>query len=511
MPENPPADVLDLDLPAAQERLEAIRGELETLGSNNKDLSDEDDARFADLVREHDRTDKHYRTLKREEDLRRIQKTFDRGAARVEYGSSPDAMDRDPVGDPRSIERNRFARGSGADPFDLTNVRTFDRTQEQVGAELRERALSAIERMYGMTAPVREAATKIVEQYDNHSATISRHALLTGSPEYLSAWVKMARYGPQAAQLEDGERTAVTRAMSLADAGGGYLVPFQMDPTVIITSSGSLNDIRQAARTVVATGDVWYGVSAGEVAWSYDAEAAAVSDDTPTFAQPAINIHMARGFVPISIQAMQDEANVTAEVGRLLAFGKDTLEATKFTLGSGTGEPQGLITAISATDGTGSDRTVDVATANTIAVGDIYALHDALPGRWRRAASFLANNVIYSRVRALDTAGGASLWTTLGNERPGQLIGRPALEAEAMDSTLTPLANDYVMLFGDMSAYVIADRIGMQVELIPHLFDPTGAGPGGGMPTGQRGWFAYVRNGAGVVNTNAFRLLNAPG
>ena len=67
--------------------------------------------------------------------------------------------------------------------------------------------------------------------------------------------------------LTDAEQ----RAMSLTDNAGGYLVPFQLDPTVIVTSNGSVNDIRQAARTVVATGDVWNGVSAGAVSWSWDA------------------------------------------------------------------------------------------------------------------------------------------------------------------------------------------------------------------------------------------------
>ena len=92
------------------------------------------------------------------------------------------------------------------------------------------------------------------------------------------------------------------RAMSLTDSAGGYLVPFQLDPTVIITSSGSRNDIRMVARQVVATGDTWNGVSSGAVSWSWDAEAAQVSDDTTTFAQPSIPVYKASGFVPISLR-----------------------------------------------------------------------------------------------------------------------------------------------------------------------------------------------------------------
>ena len=85
---------------------------------------------------------------------------------------------------------------------------------------------------------------------------------------------------------------------------------------------------------VLATGDVWNGVAAGAVSWSYDAEAAEVSDDAPAFTQPSIPIYKAAGFVPISYEAFADAANITQEVGRLLAFGKDTLEASTFAVGS---------------------------------------------------------------------------------------------------------------------------------------------------------------------------------
>ena len=31
------------------------------------------------------------------------------------------------------------------------------------------------------------------------------------------------------------------RAMSLTDSAGGYLIPFQLDPAVLITANGSVN------------------------------------------------------------------------------------------------------------------------------------------------------------------------------------------------------------------------------------------------------------------------------
>ena len=80
------------------------------------------------------------------------------------------------------------------------------------------------------------------------------------------------------------------------------------------------------------------------------------------------------------------------------------------------------------------------------------------------------------------------MWTTLGNDVPINLLGKPAYEAEAMDGAIAT-GDDYVLVYGDFS-YVIADRIGTTVEFIPHLF---GANQ---RPTGQRGWYAYFRAGS---------------
>jgi HK97 family phage major capsid protein len=354
--------------------------------------------------------------------------------------------------------------------------------------------------MPAATDRVRSAATDLVEQHDAEDGRLAQLALALSEPTYLRAFARKAR-DPLGAELDDDERRAVSRmqqfarALSLTDSAGGYLVPFQLDPTVIITANGSVNQIRQAARTVVATGDVWNGVAAGAVSWSYDAEAAEVSDDAPAFTQPSIPIYKAAGFVPISYEAFADAANITQEVGRLLAFGKDTLEASAFAVGSGIGQPTGVVTGL-----VGSGSIVATATQDTLALADVYSVHDALPARYRANSSWLANNLIYSRIRQFDT----ELWGELREERLRTLLGRPVFEAEDMDGTLTASTTNYVAIIGDFQqGYVIADRIGTTVELIPHLFGSNRR------PTGQRGWYAHIRHGAAVVDTGAFRMLNA--
>jgi HK97 family phage major capsid protein len=324
--------------------------------------------------------------------------------------------------------------------------------------------------------------------------------LATSSPAYLRAWSKLARNNGHSLTPEEQRSIEQVRAMSLTDAAGGFLVPFQLDPTVIVTSAGSRNDIRQVARTVVATGDVWNGVSSANVSWSWDAEAAEVSDDSTTFAQPSIPNYKAAGFVPISIEALEDEQNVTQEVGRLLAGGKQDLEAVAFITGAGGTQPTGIVTALA---GTASE--INAATDDVFALADVYTVQGALPARYRANASWLANNLIYNKIRQFDTSGGGGFWTNLNADRPPQLFGRSALEAEAMDGTITVAGavSNYVLIFGDFSNYVITDRIGMSVEFIPHLFHT-----GNNRPSGSRGWYAYYRTGADSVNDDGFRMLD---
>ena len=145
------------------------------------------------------------------------------------------------------------------------------------------------------------------------------------------------------------------------------------------------------------------------------------------------------------------------------------------------------------------------ATDDAFALADVYTLQAALPARYRANASWLANNAIYNKIRQFDTAGGNGLWAQLGDGRPPVLLGRPVLEAEAMDGTLTTsgaVAN-YIAIYGDLSNFVITDRIGMSVEFIPHLFHTSN-----NRPSGQRGWFARYRTGSDSVNDGGMRLLN---
>jgi HK97 family phage major capsid protein len=79
-------------------------------------------------------------------------------------------------------------------------------------------------------------------------------------------------------------------------------------------------------------------------------------------------------------------------------------------------------------------------------------------------------------------------------------MGRPVREWSTMVNTTT--TGSRVLVLGDFQNYLIADRIGATIELVPHLFGATNR-----FPSGQRGLYFYWRTGTVVTVANGFRYL----
>jgi HK97 family phage major capsid protein len=273
--------------------------------------------------------------------------------------------------------------------------------------------------------------------------------------------------------------------------------PLVIDPTILLSSSDSINPLRQISRVVQTTSDTWNGVTSAGVTAEWLSEAAEAADASPTLAQPSIPVFKQSAFIPFSYEIGMDAMNFTTEVGKLLSDGLDQLSASAFTTGTGTGQPAGIVTALVA-----SSPTVVVPTvgANLLASGDVYALQNSLPPRFQANAQWAANLSILNELRQMETTAGALKFPGLQNVPP-VLLGRNANELSNADGTYGSGEN-YVLIYGDFSNFVIVDRWPSTLELIPNL---VGANR---RPTGQRGLFLWARVGSDSVVDNAFRVLN---
>ncbi|MGJ6126314.1 phage major capsid protein [Mycolicibacterium sp. Y3] len=400
-----------------------------------------------------------------------------------------------------SYQRSSDRVGATQDPWDTSDLESraaFGHDRSSIGKELRERARDAIERMPHATDKVREAATQFVDRDDPAKGNaVSNLVLATSSERYCDAFVQLIRSKGNMAILPAADQEIMARAMSLTDTAGGFVVPFQLDPTIILTANGSANQVRQIARVVQATGDVWHGVSSAGISGSWDGEAEEVSDDSPTVEQPGIPVHKYQAFIELTHELQMDAPTLANDISRLIAFDKDAKESIAHVTGSGSGQPTGIITAL-----TGGSSVVPSGTTDTLAVSDVYELDGALPQRYAANGSWLAHRRIYNKIRQLDTAGGNALWGQLGEGRKSELLGRPDYISEAMDQAVNLTQDNLVLLFGDFQNYVVVDRLGTTMSYIPHLFGSNGR------PTGKAGWHAWFRGGGDSVNDGAFRLLN---
>ncbi|VBA60496.1 phage major capsid protein [Mycobacterium attenuatum] len=374
----------------------------------------------------------------------------------------------------------------------------------------RDRAMRVLERaVRGGTMQARGAETveRLVTTGAPQSRSwASRWAAAAGDQNYLRAFAKKVA-NPEMGQTlwtaEEAEawraaaQVQAERAMGAVDVTGGFLIPAQLDPAILLSSSGSVNPLRQMARVVQTIGDVWHGVSSEGVTAEWLDEAAEVADASPTLSQPAVPCYKGAAWVPFSIEIEGDGAGFVTEVSRLLLDSVEQLTAAAYVGGSGTGQPTGFIPALTevatyAVSGVGSE---------TVVAADAYALQSALPARFQPNSAFAANLTTINVLRQAETAAGALKFPAL-QDNPPMLCGRRMWEVSNMDTVNAAVtATSYPLVLGDWSQFLITDRVGSTVELVPHVF---GAGR---RPTGQRGFFAWFRTGSDVLVDNAFRVL----
>jgi HK97 family phage major capsid protein len=400
-----------------------------------------------------------------------------------------------------AFNTNKGGKARGEDIYDLSTVRSSFSDPGMQRQELRDRALRSVEgsRLGGDSQEAaQDNVAFLIDERDQEDGRLARYLLATGSPTYKRAFGKYLQSG-DTTRMDRAEQSAwqaaqaAERAMSLTGSAGGFAVPYQLDPTVLNTSNGVVNPIRQISRIEQITVDEWRGVTSAGITASYAAEATETTDNSPTLAQPTVTTEKAQAFVPFSIEVGQDWPQLQAQMNTLLADAKDTLEAGKFVSGTGTNEPFGVLT--------GTTTTIAAATGLTLTLANVYSLLTALPPRYRANGSFLGDLAILVRIRQMDTAGSqTAVWADgLQADTPARLLGKPVYEASEMAETITN--GTKILVFGDFSRYLIVDRVGMNVELIPHLLGANRR------PTGERGLYCYWRNGAKVLDANAFRAI----
>jgi HK97 family phage major capsid protein len=392
--------------------------------------------------------------------------------------------------------------GEGPDPREALNRGRRDGSDPRLRRD-RDGGLRAIERHKDILSS--EAGDRLEEVVRNRDprGIGARYLDAVADDSYTSAFGKLVadpmtghlRFSPR--EVEAVRRVSAVqeeRTALAVDAGaqGQFAIPFTLDPSVLLSSAGVISPIRQIARSESIVTDVWKGVSSAGITAGFAAEATEASDNAPVLAQPTVDTAKAFAFVPFSIEIGQDWNSLQSEMARLFADAKNVLEATAFLTGTGTDQPKGVLTGLTTT------QRVQTATTNVYALADVYSLKQALPARFVSGASWTQHPGNLDR--AFRFVGGNSTEPIFYPTRDGRILGIPTYEWSTMTSTMA--TTNKVAIYGDFSNFLIADRLGGTIELIPHLFGVTNR-----FPMGQRGLYYYWRVGSDVLVQNAFRYL----
>jgi HK97 family phage major capsid protein len=346
-----------------------------------------------------------------------------------------------------------------------------------------------------------EAATHVAQ-----APGIARHMLLFGGDEYYEAFKDYVN-DPTGPGLQ-----RAAGALSLASAQGGYLLPYFLDPTIVLTTDGTTNPYRRLTTPKKITTNAYQGVNSAGVQAAYlDEAASAGTGNYQGVGQVQIGVKKAAAWVYGSLEANED-TNFADQLPALLGDAKDVLEELNFAVGTGgtalnSGVPLGIAAAL------GTAQRVAAGTTGTIAAQDIYNLEAALGPRFRldQSVGFVSNITNINKIRSASPSGaGSSFWATLGDGTPSRLLNHQIEESPSLTVTSgaggtgtgsSGTANT-LAVFGAWSNFLIIDRIGMSM-----LFEPMIKDTSSGTPKGQQGWFAFWRSGAGVTTANAFRAL----
>lgn len=430
-----------------------------------------------------------------------------RRKAMIEAKAASDLSTQTGVGIPKGVTvTTTSARRIPENIYALDEYRARAASMEELSELYQDGALRAIEAASfphprANQEDAQAAIERLVRNADSRDGAIARRILATGNPTYERAFGKLVTGQP----LNGLEQQALAMyGLSIGTpSDGGYAIPFTLDPTVVPTSNGAVNPWRALGNVKQITGNQWKGVASDGVTVSFDGEAAEVDEDSPVLAQPVVYAEKAQVFVRYSIEVEGDWPTMRGELAVMIQDAKDAKEAEMFTTGAGHGsdQPHGIITALGASSDVETDDP-------TLALSDVDKLDEDLPPRFEPNAVFVANKAFYAAVRKL--AGQTfDIWMPLADgiakREAGNtgrtLAGYPAWRSSEMSSSIAS-ASEKIALLGDVGRYfVIADRVGMSLEVVPHLMGENNR------PTGERGLYGYFRTGSDILSTNAFRLL----
>ena len=304
---------------------------------------------------------------------------------------------------------------------------------------------------------------------DPHRQAAIRDAEEGGSSKRFLKW---ARGGFDAFSREDRQAYASeleSRALSLVDAEGGFLVPEEMVRTIenALLSFGGMRETSTVIKTRAGNPLNWPTnndtTNVGEIIGIN----AAHNELDPVFAEVSLGaFKYSSGIVRVPIELLQDEFVVNFEgwLGETLGTRIARIFNTHQTVGAGTTLPLGIVpssalghTALSAT---------------AITAGDLLDLMHSVDPAYAQNGTWQMNWTVLGQLRALTDTTGIPIWNgasagMIANGAPATIYGRPYVINQDLAD---PAIGTKPIIFGDLSKYLIRDVLPIQLNRTTELY-----------------------------------------
>lgn len=166
--------------------------------------------------------------------------------------------------------------------------------------------------------------------------------------------------------------------------------------------------------------------------------------------------------IRVSTELMQDSAfNIEEYLAEKIGIRFGRAYETAFTIGNGSGQPTGVVTAVLASGGSpvisvGSSANDGTGTASaTVGSNDLIALEHSVDPLYRRGARYMLHDLSLQKIKQLLDKYGRPLWLPgLSSNAPDTILGYPYTINQAMNTIGTAGAGA-VLLFGDFSHFIV--------------------------------------------------------
>lgn len=286
---------------------------------------------------------------------------------------------------------------------------------------------------------------------------------------------------------------ALQRALSVGTAtAGGNTVPKTLWDTLVVPLR-QFSPLWAAGATVITTEkgeDIAIPRVATFGAAAPATEGNALTGTDPSFDQVGLKAFKFGDFRGISTELIEDSAvDIEGLVMQLIGQNIGFLFGQKLTLGTGSGETRGIVTAatvgVTGATGVGGVPTFD----------NLIDLQESVIAPYQVNASWLLSNMAFAAIRKIKDTTGQYLWQpSVQVGVPDVILGRPAYRDPYMAA---PGVGAKSVLFGDVSAYWIRVVNALRIERSEHAL----------FGSDQVAYRGVLRGDGALVDPNAVKVF----